>query len=343
MLKRISSTISGICIEDNIDNSQPLPAKKEGKDQIVISASVGINAVNSAKDVITIQDALNRVSPAEGGASPALKVDGVCGPKTKNAIQKFQLEQFGWSGADGKINPGGQTITRINDLLGFVKPDDTTDQIFQAAMTGGLMLAKRWIGAAKVNLEIALNHVDQPKAPLTGFTQFGRDERMRLANRYFRIDDFPAAERQPTLRRVWHTYSLVQQVFERPGGLWGEKAFEIDSMGLYHKRRPNSKAYAYRGGFLYGGGGFERSDGKRRTDSIHIVRENIIHFADMRNAAFILVHELAHFCGDPPQNWDIVDFGAYGEPETPAVARLTIQQRVRHADSYSGFARAAGS
>lgn len=79
-----------------------------------ISASVGLRGVNRPDDTTTIQKLLNQVPAAQGGPSPLLVVDGLCGNKTNSAIQAFQLKQFGWSGADGKVDPGKQTLAKLN-------------------------------------------------------------------------------------------------------------------------------------------------------------------------------------------------------------------------------------
>lgn len=84
---------------------------------ITINDKVGINCRNEPADVLKIKDALNRVPADQGRAQPPLVVNGVCDKHTTDVIQKFQLKQFGWRGADGKIFPGGETITRINQLL----------------------------------------------------------------------------------------------------------------------------------------------------------------------------------------------------------------------------------
>jgi len=81
-----------------------------------VSASVGIRGRNIAADVKTIQELLNGVAPADGGPQPILKVDGLCGPKTEKAIQEFQLRHFGWKGADGRVDPNGQTLAKLNEL-----------------------------------------------------------------------------------------------------------------------------------------------------------------------------------------------------------------------------------
>lgn len=45
-----------------------------------------------------------------------LMVDGRCGPKTLDAIRKFQSRQFGVGGADGRADPNGRTLARLNQF-----------------------------------------------------------------------------------------------------------------------------------------------------------------------------------------------------------------------------------
>ncbi|MEO8073078.1 MAG: peptidoglycan-binding protein [Acidobacteriota bacterium] len=355
MPKQIVSTSNEICkqvfLNGNGSENPPSYVPQNGG-AISVSAPVGIGGTNLANDVTTIQDALNRVSPAEGGASPTLVVDGICGQKTKDAIQKFQLQQFGWSGADGKINPGGQTITRLNEILGANRPADSgggfppvddrqANDIFKVSMTAGLLTAKRWIRAAQANLDMALVYVDQPDVPAF-IPSFGRGERMRLVNRYFKIDAMKAEQKQIVIQRIRLVFSTMLQMFERPGGLWGEKAFEIDSTGVTHKETPHAVAHTDVGGFFKGGqpNQFQK---ELRGDSIFFVRENIIYFTNMDKGVKTIVHEMAHFCGDVRIGWEIDDFDAYGEPEDARVTKLNSSQRVRHADTYARFARAAGN
>jgi hypothetical protein len=76
----------------------------------------GAKAKNLYDDVVTIQKLLNQITPPDGGPNPPLKVDGICGHKTKSAIQNFQLLHFGWKLADGRVDPGGPTLARMNEL-----------------------------------------------------------------------------------------------------------------------------------------------------------------------------------------------------------------------------------
>jgi hypothetical protein len=82
-----------------------------------ISAPVGEKGKNQREDVLKVQDALNAIPPAAGGQSILLSPDGVAGPKTKKAIQEFQLAHFGWKIADSRVDPGGKTWEKLVSLL----------------------------------------------------------------------------------------------------------------------------------------------------------------------------------------------------------------------------------
>lgn len=85
-----------------------------------IIASVGRGGANRRDDVITVQSLLNRVPAAAGGPRPALTVDGVCGGMTNAAIAAFQM--FHFRNADGRIDPGRQTIARLLEIAGQMGP-----------------------------------------------------------------------------------------------------------------------------------------------------------------------------------------------------------------------------
>jgi hypothetical protein len=85
-----------------------------------ISASVGAGGRNLPDDVRTVQTLLNGVSPANGGPVPKLAVDGFIGPKTNAAILAFQKRHFSFH--DGKVDPGGPTLAKLNELSSAAKP-----------------------------------------------------------------------------------------------------------------------------------------------------------------------------------------------------------------------------
>lgn len=87
-----------------------------------ISASVGRMAVNHHPDVVTVQHLLNQVPVESGGPATPLEEDGRCGAKTTGAIHVFQLEHFGWAGADGRVDPGHRTLAKLNEFDQDVAP-----------------------------------------------------------------------------------------------------------------------------------------------------------------------------------------------------------------------------
>jgi hypothetical protein len=74
-----------------------------------------MGGVNRPPDVTTVQELLNNVPTGSGGPVPPLAVDGLCGPKTIGAIQRFQRHHFGWPGTDGRVDPGGPTLHKLNE------------------------------------------------------------------------------------------------------------------------------------------------------------------------------------------------------------------------------------
>ena len=79
-----------------------------------ISASVGEGGVNRKPDAITVQQLLNKVPVNEGGPQPALVVDGLPWKKTIAAIKQFQKVQLGFKWPDGRVDPSGQTLDKLN-------------------------------------------------------------------------------------------------------------------------------------------------------------------------------------------------------------------------------------
>jgi hypothetical protein len=88
-----------------------------------LNFSVGsMGGINLPEDTLTVQQLLNQVPVSEGGPAPPLEEDSKCGPLTKAAIQKFQLKHFGWKGADGRVDPDGVTLAKLNTFDKVVTP-----------------------------------------------------------------------------------------------------------------------------------------------------------------------------------------------------------------------------
>lgn len=77
-----------------------------------IIGSVGRGGRNSHQDVMTIQQLLNEHIKMP---TPKLVVDGKCGRKTTEAILHFQRSAVGLARPDGRVDPNGKTIAKLND------------------------------------------------------------------------------------------------------------------------------------------------------------------------------------------------------------------------------------
>ena len=304
-----------------------------------ITASVGIGGANLSADVRTIQQALNDVPANQGQPIPLLVVDGMCGPKTKNAIQQFQLKHFGWPGADGRVDPDKQTIAKLNELTGGSRArplggdasasgPSTPEE--EAARVSRIILsineALRCVKAAQMNLTIALRSVDEPPNTPSPFPSMGREERMRLANRHFDIDRYPSFQRRRVLGEVRYIYDLMLQVFTRPGNLWGPWVFAADP--LAHK----SIAFTYGGGFFTSGEKTIEKGITLRTDTIYLCKKLDKQTDEMQIVA--IIHEMAHFVSRLDE---IVDH-AYGWHDRPRMQRLTPGQKKNNAQNYCNLA-----
>ena len=84
--------------------------------EIRMSGSVGRVGANMPADVKLVQSMLNNVPSAEGGPTPALTVDGLAGPKTVEAIMRFQRAAR-LRAIDGRVDPARATITALGRLL----------------------------------------------------------------------------------------------------------------------------------------------------------------------------------------------------------------------------------
>lgn len=93
------------------------PPVVPGLSPLGLAGSVGLGGKNLKADVIRIQDTLNAIPAAEGTPARLLSLDGIAGPKTCEAIRQFQLKHFGFRGADGRVDPGGQSERRLGELL----------------------------------------------------------------------------------------------------------------------------------------------------------------------------------------------------------------------------------
>lgn len=84
-------------------------------DSSPISGSVGSGGVNKKDDVTLIQKLLNAVPEIEGGPTEVLKIDGFSGPKTQDAISRFQMAKLKMQ--DGRIDISNRSIAALLDCI----------------------------------------------------------------------------------------------------------------------------------------------------------------------------------------------------------------------------------
>jgi hypothetical protein len=99
------------------------PRKGIGMSTIKIHRSVGANAMNDKVDVAMIQYVLNHfIGKKLLSGYKKLAVDGGCGPKTKETLTAFQIQNFLVSEEhfNGQIWPCGKTITFMNSKAGYI-------------------------------------------------------------------------------------------------------------------------------------------------------------------------------------------------------------------------------
>jgi peptidoglycan hydrolase-like protein with peptidoglycan-binding domain len=296
-----------------------------GAGQVVIGGPVGTRG-NRKEDVITIQDALNRVPLRQGGASPPLAVDGISGPKTQKAIQTFQLQHFGWKGADSLIEPGKQTLAKLNEVLGSTGLLPAVPDLSIC-----IQIALSWILRAQTNLLMADPVVDSRDTSAGPISVFNREARMRLLNTHFALDS--QNFKRDVFNRILNVYNRMLQVFRRPGGLWGPAVFDFDPL--------DKKLIAYTpwGGYFKPGRVGNRDGRTGYWDTIYLCPGfNGLVSEDMR--AFVIVHELAHFVGYP----QMIDDLAYNwQGNGSRIRNLQPASKILNAESYANFAHEAGT
>lgn len=284
---------------------------------IAISKPVGEGplARNVADDVRTIQEALNQVTVKGevGGPMPFLVVDGIKGPKTQAAILNFQRMQVKGIIPDGLIEPGKQTILRLNEIVAPISKFD-----LNAKLAGTLPLVRA--GLAESVRNVAAVITGGPGASVA-------EDRL---NRHFRINTLnPSAQSEARLN-LFETYSEMALVVNRPDlfDMFGAvEAFDVD---------PGNAKIA----LTTVQGVFEPSIVDGEDNPARHIRLGLGFFAPTVStdfAAFILIHELAHFTSR--RDGQIIEDNGRGWFDDTFIKPLTAAQRLLNADSYASFAQ----
>jgi len=127
-----------------------------------ITRSVGAGGKNEPADVSEIQRLLNLVPVSQGGAAPPFFVFGTCDPATQAAILRFQKIQVPVF-ADGRIDPGGPTLARLNALAASPTPGGGTGSLSDVTRARGI--AKLWLAAVEPSISGFIFSVSKGLSP----------------------------------------------------------------------------------------------------------------------------------------------------------------------------------
>lgn len=268
---------------------------------IVIDRSVGQGGANQSKDVFNIQYGLDQVSPIDGGPNPPLKIDGLCGPKTIKAIHDFQTKHFGWQGSDGRIDPGKQTIKKLNEK----RQRWITPHLPPSLATTGWLLADflKHMPHTRSCVQAAISTVQSAKV---------RGPGSGLVEKHYRIGGSMTG-----LNRIEEVYSLMLKVLDR-ADFYTTLDTTDEGEGI------SSVAFARLGGFF-----MQNNAGKIKIREGAWVASNIPDFA-----AFVMIHEMRHFVEESS------DIGHHGKGwvTDEGMTKLRPDQTVFNCDTYAGFA-----
>ncbi|OAI24591.1 hypothetical protein A1351_17695 [Methylosinus sp. R-45379] len=288
-----------------------------------IGGSVGRGGRNLPEDARTIQSALNGVCPADGGPILKLDVDGIVGPITIAAIEKYQKRQLGWS--DGRVDPDGPTIHALSGQSGgqaapakagpkAPPPKATAQQNAQFVERIGSLLprARHWISMAQLNIDMASEYLRRSPAgrndPFPSLHDIGRGQ-LALFDKYFHTHKEPTTTKLAQLQRAKRLYDsmttvITHSLLQAPMFGWGVGYFQPDPAD------GTLAALDYVAYTFYGGWQARRPDGRPRLSGddnykgAKNLREDTIFFPVgqllTKTDNFMLetiIHELAHFVG----------------------------------------------
>jgi len=292
-----------------------------GAGPIAISKPVGQGplARNIPDDVKIIQEALNQVTVkgVTGGPIPLLVVDGIKGPKTQSAILKFQQAQVRSVRADGLVEPGKQTILRLNEIDSPISKFD-----LNVKLAASLPLLRAALAAAIQNVTIVIT-----SGPGTTVSAALAEDRL---NRHFVLNTIDASGQSNARVNLFETYSEMALVVNQPDlfDMFGAiDAFDVD---------PQNAKIA----LTTAQGVFEPPLKDGADNPARQIRLGLGFFApNVSNdfAAFILIHELAHFTSR--RDGELIIDNGRGWFDDVFIRPLSAAQRLLNADSYGSFAQ----
>lgn len=171
-----------------------------------IMYSVGESGKNQRSDVVAIQKALNCIIKCNL-LTPLipLKEDGVAGKVTKSAIRRFQQVSMSMVMPDGRIDPSGKTLDKLNSMVLSSKRQvgASAESKIDLLKVSSVLLsgASRQTDNAKFSISV--------KSALSGDVNFGV-----LAKEDFVKKVFEAAKRESLISGVPAAVTAAQAILE---------------------------------------------------------------------------------------------------------------------------------
>jgi hypothetical protein len=333
------------CFDQRCIQQFPVPDRPDNLVfPIALARSVGQGGANLRDDTRTVQQALNRVQPEQGGPTPRLRIDGIVGPKTLGAISRFQSQQLGF--ADARVDPDGPTLARLNQLFS------------QGSARGSLAFAIRpipipvpppklpfFFSVTDDNMKrVYLDHVPVAHscafAAVTLLQTPSSDRASTLLNKYFRLSENPAAAHD--LELIKRTFRKIENLLARNMALV-EMTF-IPMPGFYtlaQLAKTRVLAVAQPNGAALKG---KKTRVKMQDGSVFMVEDDkvwiqvIYFFATDDLKVGTLIHELAHYVGAPDGLPDSIDDPPGQRSSRADIDKLSPRPRPRIAECYALFA-----
>ena len=284
-----------------------------------LDKSVGQGGFNQVPDTLKIQELLNLISPNDGGPVVPLKEDGFIGPKTLAAIKAFQL--FQGLGTDGRVDPGGALLQKMNELPKTALADRNTRLLQKVSVSMPDVIAMA--AKSQRTIDEAIDFVT-----FGASRPFVKKRSFDLADLYFAFGRQPSSQTLSELKFIRTTYNRVSTVTSRPyipqqgESVFGVNIFTIDPTGSSFACYSPTAA----------------SDNNRTIPEVHSGHVYVCASMDTKPAPdqfqHILFHELIHFVDDETGGRQIGDAGRYRDSAMKA-AHAT---RMRNADNYALFA-----
>lgn len=314
----------------------PLPDSGEPNDNlqfpISILRTVGLGQANNPDEVRTIQQALNRFGPSQGGPDPKLVPDGIVGPKTNASIVQFQKRQLGF--ADGKVDPNQKTINRINQLVATVFVA-VNPRIIKKVYEDLLPEVRR----AVLDADAALLAARSAILGAPGLINPGAAS-AALVNRHFSLDQNPNAARDFELIRglfrkmlalVHRNLGNFETTFIAAPGRFD--AARVLTSGVFALSFPNGVNLR---GVVTRAKAQDGSDIVIPQDKILITAKFPFITRDLQIST--LIHEMSHYLGESESKPDSIDDPPGGNSAPDQIKKLAPTQKPRIAQCYANFA-----